>query len=125
MPSPYRRRPRFAAGCALVAVATALTGPAWADPAPSYEALLATADSRMYRDKSRRKQRVQIPAAATGTDGLPGGDAASLCKRHEDTIRRTRKNGKLPWLRPDARSAIPSIASMRAGKIPRSSPDRS
>jgi outer membrane protein, heavy metal efflux system len=41
MPSPYRRRPRFAAGCALVAVATALTGPAWADPAPSYEALLA------------------------------------------------------------------------------------
>lgn len=37
----------------------------------SYEALLATADSRMYRDKSRRKQRVQIPAAATGTDGLP------------------------------------------------------
>lgn len=36
----------------------------------SYEALLATADSRMYRDKTRRKQRVQMPAA-TGTDGLP------------------------------------------------------
>lgn len=36
----------------------------------SYEALLATADSRMYRDKTRRKQRVQVPAA-TGTDGLP------------------------------------------------------
>ncbi|MSO36329.1 MAG: diguanylate cyclase [Acidobacteria bacterium] len=37
----------------------------------SYEALLVTADSRMYRDKSRRKQRVQVQPAATGTDGLP------------------------------------------------------
>ena len=37
----------------------------------SYEALLATADSRMYRDKSRRKQRVQVQPAATGTDGVP------------------------------------------------------
>jgi diguanylate cyclase (GGDEF)-like protein/putative nucleotidyltransferase with HDIG domain len=35
----------------------------------SYEELLATADSRMYRDKSRRKQKVQMPAA-TGTDGF-------------------------------------------------------
>ena len=37
----------------------------------TYEALLATADSRMYRDKTRRKQRVQVQPAATGTDGLP------------------------------------------------------
>jgi diguanylate cyclase (GGDEF)-like protein/putative nucleotidyltransferase with HDIG domain len=40
----------------------------------SYEALLATADSRMYRDKTRRKQRALVQpavAAATGTDGLP------------------------------------------------------
>jgi diguanylate cyclase (GGDEF)-like protein/putative nucleotidyltransferase with HDIG domain len=37
----------------------------------SYEALLATADSRMYRDKTRRKQRVQVRPAATGTDGFP------------------------------------------------------
>lgn len=37
----------------------------------TYEALLATADSRMYRDKSRRKQRVQVQPAATGTDGIP------------------------------------------------------
>jgi diguanylate cyclase (GGDEF)-like protein/putative nucleotidyltransferase with HDIG domain len=37
----------------------------------SYEALLATADSRMYRDKTRRKQRVHVQPAATGTDGLP------------------------------------------------------
>jgi diguanylate cyclase (GGDEF)-like protein len=35
----------------------------------TYEALLATADSRMYRDKTRRKRpRLQ---AATGTDGRP------------------------------------------------------
>jgi diguanylate cyclase (GGDEF)-like protein/putative nucleotidyltransferase with HDIG domain len=37
----------------------------------TYEALLATADSRMYRDKTRRKQRVHVQPAATGTDGLP------------------------------------------------------
>lgn len=36
----------------------------------SYESLLATADSRMYRDKSRRKKGAKVPAA-TGTDGLP------------------------------------------------------
>jgi hypothetical protein len=36
----------------------------------SYESLLATADSRMYRDKQRRKQRVEVRPAATGTDGL-------------------------------------------------------
>jgi diguanylate cyclase (GGDEF)-like protein/putative nucleotidyltransferase with HDIG domain len=38
----------------------------------TYEALLATADSRMYRDKSRRKKTVQVQQpAATGTDGMP------------------------------------------------------
>ncbi len=35
----------------------------------SYEALLATADSRMYRDKTRRKQLVRAQPLATGTDG--------------------------------------------------------
>jgi diguanylate cyclase len=35
-----------------------------------YEAIMATADSRMYRDKTRRKQREPLPSAATGTDGL-------------------------------------------------------
>jgi diguanylate cyclase (GGDEF)-like protein/putative nucleotidyltransferase with HDIG domain len=35
----------------------------------SYEALLATADSRMYRDKTRRKQRPRMEVVATGTDG--------------------------------------------------------
>jgi diguanylate cyclase (GGDEF)-like protein/putative nucleotidyltransferase with HDIG domain len=35
----------------------------------TYEALLATADSRMYRDKTRRK-RPRLHAVATGTDGM-------------------------------------------------------
>jgi diguanylate cyclase (GGDEF)-like protein/putative nucleotidyltransferase with HDIG domain len=34
----------------------------------SYESLLATADSRMYRDKTRRKQATRL-TAATGTEG--------------------------------------------------------
>jgi diguanylate cyclase (GGDEF)-like protein/putative nucleotidyltransferase with HDIG domain len=36
----------------------------------TYEALLATADSRMYRDKTRRKQRAQGQPVATGPDGV-------------------------------------------------------
>jgi diguanylate cyclase (GGDEF)-like protein len=35
----------------------------------TYEALLATADSRMYRDKTRRKQQPKLQALGTGTDG--------------------------------------------------------
>jgi len=35
-----------------------------------YEAMMATADSRMYRDKARRKQEDQVQSVATGTDGL-------------------------------------------------------
>jgi diguanylate cyclase (GGDEF)-like protein/putative nucleotidyltransferase with HDIG domain len=35
----------------------------------TYEALLATADSRMYRDKARRKRHPRVQPAATGTDG--------------------------------------------------------
>jgi diguanylate cyclase (GGDEF)-like protein/putative nucleotidyltransferase with HDIG domain len=35
-----------------------------------YEAIMATADSRMYRDKTRRKQRTEVRSAATGTDGM-------------------------------------------------------
>jgi diguanylate cyclase (GGDEF)-like protein len=35
----------------------------------TYEALLATADSRMYRDKTRRKQQARMQPVATGTDG--------------------------------------------------------
>jgi predicted signal transduction protein with EAL and GGDEF domain len=34
----------------------------------TYESLLATADGRMYRDKTRRK-RAPVAVAATGTDG--------------------------------------------------------
>ena len=44
MSPSYRRSPRLAVGCALVALATALAAPAWADPAPSYADLLARLD---------------------------------------------------------------------------------
>ncbi|ATQ42914.1 TolC family protein [Caulobacter mirabilis] len=44
MPIPYRRPGRVATGCAAVAAATLLTGPVWAAPAPSYEALLKRRD---------------------------------------------------------------------------------
>jgi diguanylate cyclase (GGDEF)-like protein len=37
-----------------------------------YEAIMATADSRMYRDKSRRKLETPEVAVATGTDGVSG-----------------------------------------------------
>ena len=40
MPPLKFARSRLAIGCAVVAMATAVTGPAWADPAPSFEALL-------------------------------------------------------------------------------------
>ena len=40
MPPLKSGRSRLAIGCAVVAIATAVTGPAWADPAPSFEALL-------------------------------------------------------------------------------------
>ncbi|OYX58056.1 MAG: transporter [Brevundimonas subvibrioides] len=41
MPSSFRRPPRFAVGCAVAALAVALSGPALADPAPGYDALVA------------------------------------------------------------------------------------
>mgnify|MGYP002780737369 FL=1 len=40
MPPLKSGRSRLAIGCAVVAMATAATGPAWAEPAPSFEALL-------------------------------------------------------------------------------------
>ena len=41
MTSLHRRPPRFAVGCAWAAFAALLAGPAWADPAPAFETLLA------------------------------------------------------------------------------------
>ena len=40
MPPLKSGRSRLAIGCAVVAIATAVTGSAWAEPAPSFEALL-------------------------------------------------------------------------------------
>jgi diguanylate cyclase (GGDEF)-like protein/putative nucleotidyltransferase with HDIG domain len=55
----------------------------------TYEALLATADSRMYRDKSRRK-RPRLQAVATGTDGrsAPLRSTASIAEPSEVDIQR-------------------------------------
>ena len=50
----------------------------------TYEALLATADSRMYRDKIQRKQHTPVRALATGTDG-PTLSIVSTTPRHEPT----------------------------------------
>lgn len=41
MPSLYQRSRRMAFGCALAAIAATLPGPAWADPAPSFDTLMA------------------------------------------------------------------------------------
>lgn len=44
MSASHRRPPRFAVGCALAALSAVLASPAWADPAPSFPALLARLD---------------------------------------------------------------------------------
>jgi diguanylate cyclase (GGDEF)-like protein/putative nucleotidyltransferase with HDIG domain len=54
-----------------IPLAISVGGAIYPHDGDTYEALLATADSRMYRDKTRRKQRVQVRPAATGTDGAP------------------------------------------------------
>lgn len=43
----------------------------------TYEALLATADSRMYRDKTRRKQVVRLPAPAAAAADEPNAAPAA------------------------------------------------
>ena len=71
------RAVRGAAGPPIAAWRSASARRSFRRTATSYEALLATADSRMYRDKTRRKQRAQVQPAATGTDGLRGGLGAT------------------------------------------------
>ncbi len=58
----------------------------------TYEALLATADSRMYRDKARRKRQPRVQVAATGTDGRPAAvvSVAARADRHRDPAGRHR-----------------------------------
>ena len=50
----------------------------------TYEALLATADSRMYRDKTRRKQVTRLAAVATGTDGRAAGSITPVVQELTD-----------------------------------------
>ena len=54
----------------------------------SYEALLATADSRMYRDKTRRKQQTRLQPVATGTDGRASNVHAAAPEPSEIDIQR-------------------------------------
>ncbi len=54
----------------------------------SYEALLATADSRMYRDKTRRKQQPRLQSVATGTEGRAGSAHVGLEEPTEIDIQR-------------------------------------
>jgi diguanylate cyclase (GGDEF)-like protein/putative nucleotidyltransferase with HDIG domain len=54
----------------------------------SYEALLATADSRMYRDKTRRKQQPPLHSVATGTEGRAGSEHVALQEPTEIDIQR-------------------------------------
>lgn len=44
MPASSRRRPRLAVGCALAAITAIMAGPVWAEPAPTYAALLSQLD---------------------------------------------------------------------------------
>ena len=60
-PRPGRRLP----------LALSVGGAIYPHDGETYEALLATADSRMYRDKIRRKH-TRLHALATGTDGDAG-----------------------------------------------------
>jgi diguanylate cyclase (GGDEF)-like protein/putative nucleotidyltransferase with HDIG domain len=52
-----------------IALAISVGAAIYPQDGENYEALLATADSRMYRDKTRRKQQLRVQPAATGTDG--------------------------------------------------------
>jgi diguanylate cyclase (GGDEF)-like protein/putative nucleotidyltransferase with HDIG domain len=55
----------------------------------TYEALLATADSRMYRDKTRRKQHSRLQSvAATGTDGRGAVMSAAIAEPTDIDIQR-------------------------------------
>lgn len=83
MPSPYRRRPRFAAGSAAVALTAAIAGPVWADPAPAFEILLrqigaapATVEAGALLDAAEarvRQARVRPnPTLALGVDNAFG-----------------------------------------------------
>ncbi len=97
MPSPIRRLPPFAVGCAVVALTTALTGPAWADPAPSFRTLLerigaspsaAEADALLEAAEARvRQARVRPnPTAALEAENAFGSGPFSGYDNAETTL---------------------------------------
>jgi diguanylate cyclase (GGDEF)-like protein len=50
-------------------LAISVGGAIYPQDGETYEALLATADSRMYRDKTRRKQQSKLHPVVTGIEG--------------------------------------------------------
>ncbi|WP_395945671.1 TolC family protein [Brevundimonas sp.] len=79
-----RRRPRLAVGCALAAIAAILASPVWAEPAPTYAALLSQlgqtpasleADARVDAAEGRvRQARVRPnPVASLEAENAFGG----------------------------------------------------
>ena len=97
MPSSIRRLPPFAVGCAVVALTTALTGPAWADPAPSFQTLLerigaspsaAEAEAMLEAAEARvRQARVRPnPTAALEAENAFGSGPFSGYDNAETTL---------------------------------------
>jgi cobalt-zinc-cadmium efflux system outer membrane protein len=97
MPSPIRRLPPLAIGCALVALTTVLPRLAWADPAPSFQTLLerigaspsaAEADALLDAAEARiRQARVRPnPTAALEAENAFGSGPFSGYDNAETTL---------------------------------------
>ena len=111
MSPPYRRRPPLVAGCALVAIAAGLLGgPAWADPAPSFEVLLArlgetpatmeadalleAAEARVRQARVRPNPELGLEAEnAFGTGPFQGYDNAETTLSLSQDLERGRRVG--------------------------------
>lgn len=93
MPPSFRRSPRFAASCALAALASVLASPVCADPAPSFSELLSrlgqapaaleadaltqAAEARVRQARARPNPTVGLEAEnAFGTGPYSGFDNA-------------------------------------------------
>ena len=123
MPSPIRRLPPFAVGCAVVALTTALTGPAWADPAPSFRTLLerigaspsaAEADALLEAAEARvRQARVRPnPTAALEAENAFEGmsQVAASLKRNPRLWPRLRNPLRPSWGEPYRAQAARMLA---------------
>ncbi|WP_374386317.1 TolC family protein, partial [Brevundimonas sp.] len=116
--------PPFAVGCAVVALTTALTGPAWADPAPSFRTLLerigaspsaAEADALLEAAEARvRQARVRPnPTAALEAENAFGSGPFSGYDNAETTLSLTqdlelwgRRGARVEVARAEAGTAV-------------------